>query len=108
MVCRRVGGSRIKHRVKQNWLKMVDKAGLHAPSFLDGSGAFNPKTTVKCMDGSAIGSLAVAGKDLVRQDLACVANRYNDSRVLGLTDGQRVDLVDYLSRSDHVSPVPAL
>ena len=28
LVCRRVGGSRIKHRVKQNWLKMVDKAGL--------------------------------------------------------------------------------
>jgi len=27
-VCRRVGGSRIKHRVKQNWLKMYDKAGL--------------------------------------------------------------------------------
>ena len=26
--CRRVGGSRIKHRVKQNWLKMVDQAGL--------------------------------------------------------------------------------
>ena len=26
--CRRVGGSRIKHRVKQNWLKMYDKAGL--------------------------------------------------------------------------------
>ena len=28
LVCRRVGGSRIKHRVKQNWLKMVDKARL--------------------------------------------------------------------------------
>ena len=27
-LCRRVGGSRIKHRVKQNWLKMYDKAGL--------------------------------------------------------------------------------
>ncbi len=27
-VSRRVGGSRIKHRVKQNWLKMYDKAGL--------------------------------------------------------------------------------
>jgi len=26
--CRRVGGSRIKHRVKQNRLKMYDKAGL--------------------------------------------------------------------------------
>jgi hypothetical protein len=26
--CRRVGGSRIKHRVKQNWMKMYDKAGL--------------------------------------------------------------------------------
>ena len=28
LVCRRTGGSRIKHRVKQNWLKMYDKAGL--------------------------------------------------------------------------------
>jgi hypothetical protein len=28
LACRRVGGSRIKHRVKQNWLKMYDKAGL--------------------------------------------------------------------------------
>lgn len=28
IVCRRVGGSRIKHRVKRNWLKMCDKAGL--------------------------------------------------------------------------------
>ena len=28
LVCRRVGGRRIKHRVKQNWLKMLDKAGL--------------------------------------------------------------------------------
>ena len=26
--CRRIGGSRIKHRVKQNWLKMYDKGGL--------------------------------------------------------------------------------
>lgn len=28
LVCRRTGGSRIKHRVKQNRLKMYDKAGL--------------------------------------------------------------------------------
>jgi hypothetical protein len=28
LVCRRVGGSRAKHRVEQNWLKMHDKAGL--------------------------------------------------------------------------------
>ncbi|MCI0421220.1 MAG: hypothetical protein L0312_18675, partial [Acidobacteria bacterium] len=28
LVCRRVGGSRIKHRVKENWLKMYDKSGL--------------------------------------------------------------------------------
>lgn len=28
LVCRRVGGSRSKHRVKQNWLKKYDKAGL--------------------------------------------------------------------------------
>jgi len=27
-VCRRTGGSRIKHRVKENWLKMYDKAGF--------------------------------------------------------------------------------
>lgn len=27
-VCRRMGGSRIKHRVKQNWIKMYDKSGL--------------------------------------------------------------------------------
>ena len=26
--CRRTGGSRIKHRVKENWLKMYDKSGL--------------------------------------------------------------------------------
>ena len=53
--------------------------------------------TGKCMDGSDIGSLAGA-KDRVRQDLACVVNRYNDSKGLnlGLTDAQRVDLVEYL------------
>jgi hypothetical protein len=28
LVCRRTAGTRIKHRVKQNWLKMYDKAGL--------------------------------------------------------------------------------
>jgi hypothetical protein len=27
-VCRRIGGCRIKHRVKQNWIKMYDKSGL--------------------------------------------------------------------------------
>jgi hypothetical protein len=27
-VCRRTGGSRIEHRVKENWLKMYDKSGL--------------------------------------------------------------------------------
>ena len=27
-LCRRVGSSRIQHRVKKNWLRMVDKAGL--------------------------------------------------------------------------------
>lgn len=68
----------------------------HAPYFHDGSGAFNPTTTTKCMDGSGIGSLAVAGTDRVRQDLACVVNRYDDAKNLGLTDGQRVDLVEYL------------
>jgi hypothetical protein len=29
--CRRTGGSRIKHRVKENWLKMYDKSGLVLP-----------------------------------------------------------------------------
>lgn len=28
LVCRRIGGCRIKHRVKENWLKMYDKSGL--------------------------------------------------------------------------------
>ena len=43
--------------------------------------------------------LALAGAtDRVRQDLACVVNRYNDPKELnlGLTDAQRVDLVEYL------------
>jgi hypothetical protein len=69
---------------------------MHPPYFHDGSGALNP-TTGKCKDGSDIGSLAGA-TDRVRQDLACVVNRYNDSKELnlGLTDAQRVDLVEYL------------
>jgi hypothetical protein len=66
----------------------------HPPYFHDGSGAFNAKTG-KCMDGSDIGSLAAAS-DRVRQDLACVANRYNAERNLGLDDAQRTDLVEYL------------
>jgi len=28
LACRRVGGSRIKHRVKQNWMKMYNRADL--------------------------------------------------------------------------------
>ncbi len=64
----------------------------HAPYFHDGSGAFK---TTKCVDGSDIGSLAGA-TDPVRQDLACVVNRYNDTKHLGLNDAQRVDLVEYL------------
>ena len=69
---------------------------MHPPYLHDGSGALNA-TTGKCMDGSDIGSLAGAS-DRVRQDLACVVNRYNDAKELnlGLTDGQRVDLVEYL------------
>ncbi|MEO6896473.1 MAG: hypothetical protein ABI218_07505 [Caldimonas sp.] len=69
---------------------------MHPPYFHDGSGAWNV-TTGKCMDGSDIGSLAGA-TDRVRQHLACVVNRYNDPKELnlGLTDAQRVDLVDYL------------
>lgn len=68
----------------------------HPPYFHDGSGAFN-RAAVKCKDGSGIGSLA-GSTDRVRQDLACVVNRYNDSKELnlGLTDAQRVDLVEYL------------
>lgn len=68
----------------------------HPPYFHDGSGAFDAKTG-KCMDGSDIGSLAVA-TDRVRQDLACVVNRYNDPREgdLRLNDGQRIDLVEFL------------
>ena len=43
------------------------------------------------------GSLAGAA-DRVRKDLACVVNRYNDPSELDLrlTDGQRVNLVEYL------------
>ena len=69
---------------------------MHPPYLHDGSGALNA-TTGKCMDGSDIGSLAGAA-DRVRQDLACVVNRYNDAKEmnLGLTDAQRVDLVEYL------------
>ncbi len=69
---------------------------MHPPYFHDGSGALNAKTG-KCMDGSEIGSLAGA-KDPVRQDLACVVNRYNASKELNpaLIDAQRVDLVEYL------------
>jgi hypothetical protein len=69
---------------------------MHPPYFHDGSGALNA-TTGKCMDGSDIGSLAGA-PDRVRQDLACVVNRYNDPKELnlGLTDAQRVDLVEFL------------
>nr|HET7859714.1 hypothetical protein [Caldimonas sp.] len=68
----------------------------HPPYLHDGSGALNPATG-KCIDGSDIGSLAGAA-DRVRQDLACVVNRYNDPNELnlGLTDAQRVDLVEYL------------
>jgi len=68
----------------------------HPPYFHDGSGAFNP-TTGMCMDGTDIGSLAGA-TDRARQDLACVVNRYNEPSELnlGLTDSQRVDLVEYL------------
>ncbi len=68
----------------------------HAPYFHDGSGAFDVAIG-KCMDGSGIGALAAA-TDRVRQDLACVVNRYNDpkERNLGLNDSQRSDLVEYL------------
>ncbi len=67
---------------------------MHPPYLHDGSGALNPKTG-KCLDGSDIGSLADA-TDRVRQDLACLVNRYSQQLNLGLTDAQRVDLVEYL------------
>jgi hypothetical protein len=53
--------------------------------------------TGRCKDGYDIGSLTGA-TDRVRQDLACVVNRYNDPKEmnLGLTDTQRVDLVEFL------------
>jgi len=66
----------------------------HPPYLHDGSGALNASTG-KCMDGSDIGSLA-ASSDRVRKDLACAVNRYDGVRSLGLTDAQRVDLVEYL------------
>jgi hypothetical protein len=68
----------------------------HRPYFHDGSGAFDAATG-KCKDGSDIGTLT-ASPDRIRQDLACVVNRYNDpeQRNLGLDDAQRVDLVEYL------------
>lgn len=68
----------------------------HPPYFHDGSGAYDAKAGT-CKDGSRIGSLATAS-DPVRQDLACVVNRYNDptEHNLGLSDAQRADLVEYL------------
>lgn len=68
----------------------------HPPYFHDGSGAYDAKTGA-CKDGSGIGSLAGA-TDPVRQDLACVVNRYNNPNEhnLGLNDAERVDLVEYL------------
>jgi hypothetical protein len=74
----------------------------HPPYFHDGSGAFNA-TTGKCMDGSDIGRVdgsdtgsAAVPPDRVSQDLACVVNRYDKERNLGLDDAQRIDLVEYL------------
>ncbi|MEO6031046.1 MAG: hypothetical protein ABIP61_03930, partial [Burkholderiaceae bacterium] len=87
----------IKFSATQQWRTTPLKGiWLHAPYFHDGSGALNTATG-KCKDGSDIGSLAGA-TDRVRQDLACVVNRYNDPTELnlGLNDSQRVDLVEYL------------
>lgn len=66
----------------------------HPPYFHDGSGNFLPATG-KCADGSSIGSLAGAD-DPVTRDLACAVNLYNQALRLGLTDGERADLVAYL------------
>ena len=48
LVCRRVGGSRIKHRVKQNWLKMYDKAGLvlRVETVINNPGEFSARKQV--------------------------------------------------------------
>ena len=87
----------IKFSATKQW-RVTPLKGIwqHPPYFHDGSGALNAATG-KCKDGSDIGSLAGAS-DRVRQDLACVVNRYNDPQELnlGLTDAQRVDLVEYL------------
>ncbi len=87
----------IKFSATKQW-RVTPLKGIwqHPPYFHDGSGAFDT-TTAKCRDGSDIGSLAGAS-DRVRQHLACVVNRYNDSRELnlGLTDTQRADLAEYL------------
>lgn len=87
----------IKFSATKQWRSTPLKGiWMHPPYFHDGSGALN-RATGKCKDGSDIGRLAGA-TDRVRQDLACVVNRYNDSKQLnlGLTDAQRVDLVEYL------------
>jgi hypothetical protein len=85
----------LKFSATKQW-RVTPLRGLwqHPPYFHDGSGAFDAKTGT-CKDGSGIGSLAAAS-DRTRQDLACVANRYNDQRSLGLSDAQRADLVEYL------------
>jgi len=87
----------IKFSATKQW-RVTPLKGIwqHPPYFHDGSGAFNTETG-KCMDGSDIGTLAVA-TDRVRQDLACAVNRYNDptEHNLGLNDAQRTDLVEYL------------
>jgi hypothetical protein len=87
----------IKFSATKQW-RVTPLKGIwqHPPYLHDGSGALD-RTTGKCMDGSDIGSLAGAS-DRARQDLACVVNRYNDANELnlGLSDAQRVDLVEYL------------
>ena len=87
----------IKFSATKQW-RVTPLKGVwqHPPYFHDGSGAFNAKAG-KCMDGSDIGSLTLA-TDRVRQDLACVVNRYNapEERNLGLNDAQRIDLVEFL------------
>lgn len=87
----------IKFSATKQW-RVTPLKGIwqHPPYFHDGSGALNVRTG-KCMDGSDIGSLAVA-TDRVRQDLACVVNRYNapTERNLRLSDAQRTDLVEFL------------
>ena len=65
--CRRVGGSRIKHRVKQNWLKMYDKAGLvlRIETVINNPNEFRVrKQVLRCwLAARRVGAVAELGKE---------------------------------------------